>query len=181
MKQPFTMIIPFFRPFMLVFVAIFCFVGSSQAQLLEGQKAIELAGGKSDLGTIISGAFTDFLSPKFSIKGEGFFESASPYQFSYHNFGVNALARYNVLNLNNVFYLTPHAGLSVNYDKLSPVKAAYSSSLNYGLKMGVEAEAFLNEQFSFVAFFNQLLLVKSNPFGRERYDYGIGIRLYIGN
>lgn len=156
------------------------FKSDSFAQLVEGQKAIDFGGGKSDIGLIANAGYTYYLPGKFSIRGGANFESGSPYQFSYRNIGFDALVRYNLFDIYNILYINPYAGGAVSYDHISPVKSEYSSSLNGGLKIGLEAEALLNEKFSFVAFFNQILLVKRN-FGNQRYDYGLGIRLYLGN
>lgn len=151
-----------------------------KSQVVTGQQGIDLQAGKSDVGFIIHAGYIYFLSEKISIKGEGFFEGGNPYQFTYHNFGIAALFRYNVINLNNVILVTPFAGLTANYDHISPVKKQYSAGTNYGGRIGLEAEAALTEKFSFVASFNQLLLLQK-PFGNQRLDYGLGVRFYIGN
>ena len=165
----------------LILGIFFFLIPRARAQIVEGQQAMELSGGKSDLGYIINGGYLRFLSTKLSLKFGAFYESGTPYQFTYHNYGMDALARYNLIALNSILYITPYGGFTANYDHLSPIKQQYSSSFNYGFKGGLEAEVMLSEEFSFFGFFNQLLLLKVKPFGRERYDYGIGVRLYLEN
>lgn len=150
------------------------------AQLVEGQKAIDFGGGKSDIGLIANAGFVFYLSGKFSLRAGTNYESGNPYQFRYRNIGFDALVRYNLVNLYNILYVSPHAGPTINYDHISPVKKEFTSSFNGGFKVGLEAEALLSEKFSFIAFFNQLILAR-RTFGNQRYDYGLGVRLYIGN
>lgn len=161
-------------------LCLVCIFYSLSAQLVEGQKAIDLGAGKSDIGLMIRGGYISYLPYGFSIRGGAFYETGNPYQFKYRNLGFDAALRYNLFDIYNIVYINPSAGPVLNYDQISPVKKEFSSSLNYGLKVGIEAEALLNNNFSFVAFCDQLLLIHKN-FGNQRYDYGIGIRLYIGN
>jgi len=147
-------------------------------QLLKGQKAIELSFGQTDLGYSIHGGYTGFLSDKFSISGIAFFETASPYQLTYKNFGLSALGRYRLISLEDILLVTPYAGLEGNLDQITPVGKAYSNSLNYGLQLGLEVEVALNQRFSFIGSINQLLLVKG-LIGSQRYDYNLGVRLYL--
>jgi len=163
-----------------VTTAMTCITSATKAQLLAGQRAIEFSAGKSDVGYLINGGYIYFVTDKFSVKGGAFFEKGTPYQFSYHNIGLEALARYTAFNFSEIFLITPYAGPVLNFDNISPVKRQYAASINYGLKAGVEVEALLADQFSFFAFFNQAVLLKKS-FGNERFDYGIGVRLYIGN
>jgi len=172
----------FIYVFRLVVTAIIVllFTQKCSAQLVEGQKAVDFGGGKSDIGLFANAGFVFYLPGKFSIRAGSFFETGNPYQFSYRNIGFDALFRYDLVNLYNILYINPQAGPTINYDHISPVKKAFSSSFNAGLKLGIEAEALLNEKFSFIAFFNQLVLARKN-FGNQRYNYGLGVRLYIGN
>lgn len=166
--------------FTLLIGVFLLFSGPCSGQQIEGQKAVDLNLSKSDLGYMATGSYIYFFSNKVSLKGGLFYESGSPYQFHYSNIGVQALVRYNLFDINRIVYVTPYIGPTVNYDYISPVKSAYSSSLNYGGILGTEVEAALTETFSFFTYFNQWVLV-NKPIGNERYDFGVGVRLYIGS
>lgn len=165
---------------LITLALLFYFSSPARAQLVEGQNAIDFGGGKSDIGLIAGGGYVHYLPGRFSIRGGAWYETGNPYQFNYRNIGFDALIRYNLFNIYNIVYVNPYAGATVNYDHISPVKSEFNSSLNGGLKLGLEAEALLNEKFSFIAFFSQQLLLRRD-FGNQRYDYGLGVRLYIGN
>jgi hypothetical protein len=150
----------------------------AKGQLLKGQKSIELSFGQTDLGYIIHGGYSAFLSDRFSLSCLGFFETASPYQLTYKNFGLSVLGRYRLISLEDILLITPYAGLEGNLDQITPVGKAYNNSFNYGLHLGLEAEVALNQRFSFIGTFNQLLLVKP-LIGGQRYDYNLGVRLYL--
>ncbi len=166
---------------MLVMTFLLTSIASlSKAQIVSGQNALDADIGKSDLGYIVHAGYLHFFSSNLSVKGALFYESASPYQLNYQNQGIEALARYRIVDLKDIFFLTPYGGLCLNYDKLSPVKKEYRTSLNYGFKAGVEVEAVLSDNFSFVGYFSQIDLMKKH-LGNLRYDYGIGIRFYLGN
>lgn len=164
----------------IIALIVILFNQKCSAQLVEGQKAIDFGGGKSDIGLIANAGFVFYLPDKFSIRAGAFFETGNPYQFTYRNIGFDALFRYNLVNIYNILYINPQAGPTVNYDHISPVKREFTSAFNAGLKLGIEAEALLNEKFSFIAFFNQIILARKG-FGNQRYNYGLGVRLYIGN
>jgi len=164
-------------------IVLSLFIGiplNTSAQLLKGQKSIEFSFGQSDLGYILHAGYTGYLSDRFSVLGFGFFETANPYQLNYKNFGLAVLGRYRILSLNDILLITPYGGLEGNVDQITPVGKAYNYAVNYGFQLGLEAEVSLNTRFSFYGNFNQLLLAKS-LIGSKRYDYNLGVRLYLNN
>jgi len=166
------------RAILLGLLGAFWWISPVHGQLLKGQKAIELSFGQTDLGYILHGGYSAFLSDTFSLSGIGFFETASPYQLTYKNYGLSILGRYRILSLEDILLVTPYAGLEGNLDEISPVGTAYNHSLNYGLQLGLEVEVALNQRFSFIGTLHQLLLVK-RLIGDQRYDYNLGVRLYL--
>lgn len=166
--------------FMVLIVVFLLFSFQCSGQQIKGQKAIDLNLSKSDIGYMVTGSYVYFFSNEVSLKGGAFYESGTPYQFHYSNYGLQALVRYNLFNISRIIYLTPYIGPTINYDNIRPVKTAYSSSLNFGGILGAEVEAALTESFSFFTYFNQFVLV-NKPMGNERCDFGLGVRLYIGN
>ena len=144
----------------------------------KGEKAFELAWGKSDIGYLFKGAYSKYFKDNWYFKGLLFYESGRPFQTNYHNLGFQGLACYSPFNINYDAFFNVVGGVAINYESLLNLDLAAKSSTNFGLVYGLEGEFFVNEQVAFIAGAYQNTLF-NKKFGNERWDFTIGLKFLI--
>ena len=173
-----------FLTFLLIILLVLVYRPLAQADGYKSfrinQIGLEAGIKKSAFGNLFRIGISKHLTDKAHVKFAPFLEKCDVKKSRLSSMGADLGLSYIIYPISDNLRLNCSGGITGNYDEVENFSTSTSRTLNAGIWGGVEIERSLTDQILLLATGNQRLLLKSNM-GRQRYDYGIGIKIILND